>query len=400
MRRGRDRIVVVGASVAGLATCEALREYGWAGEIALVGEEPDPPYDRPPLSKQLLVGDMQPEDLVFRDAAELESLEVERCLGRRAVGLDVQGRSVLLEGGRELHSAAVVVATGSKPLRLLGQPLEPPFFELRTLADGLRLRRALRRAERVLVVGAGFIGLEVSAAARSLGCDVTVVEAAPYPLAKVLPANVAEPLVALHSSRGVTVRCGIPVEALFEGPPGVGRVKLRDGATVEADVVVVGVGATPAVDWLLRSGLDLRDGVCCDERLEAAPGVWAAGDVARWPHPLFGSIRVEHWSTARDHARVVARNVVSSVSGAGEPTVASAVPYFWSDQHGVKIQMAGWPADADDVEAIGDDGRRVFRFGRRGRLVAALTWDWPRRLAEERRLIAAGAAFERVGSLR
>jgi 3-phenylpropionate/trans-cinnamate dioxygenase ferredoxin reductase subunit len=401
LHRGRDRIVVVGASVAGLAACEALREHGWDGEIVLVGEEPHPPYDRPPLSKQLLLGDMLPEDLVIRDESELASLDLDVYLGCRAVGLDVPRRSVQLDHGGEVVSDAVIVATGSKPVRMPGQPVEPPFFELRTLSDGKRLRPALEGAERVVVAGAGFIGLEVAAAARTLGCEVAVVEAAPYPLGRVCGATVGEALVELHSRHGVAVRCGRAVSAMFSTPSGTACVRLSDDrTTLEADVVVVGIGAKPAVDWLAGSGLELRNGVCCNGQLEAATGIWAAGDVARWAHPLFGPIRVEHWTTARDHARTVARNVISSISGGGEPTTASAVPYFWSDQHGVKIQMAGWTAGADEIEEVSEGRRRLFRFGHRGRLVAALTWDWPRRLAEERRQIATGVAFGGVGSMR
>jgi NADPH-dependent 2,4-dienoyl-CoA reductase/sulfur reductase-like enzyme len=389
-----ERLVVVGASVAGLAACEALRDAGWDGEIALVGAEHHAPYDRPPLSKQLLLGTMDAHDLELRGPDELDALELDMRLGRTATALNVAARSVKIDDGTTLAGRGVILATGSRPLRLPGQPLEPPFFELRTLDDALAVRAALDRAERVVIIGAGFIGLEAAAAARAAGCEVIVLEAAERPMGRLFARELAEPLVALHASRGIDLRCGARVGRLTASASGSARVEIADAPALEADAVLVGVGAVPAVDWLGCSGLDVRGGVRCDAALGAAPGVWAIGDIARWEHPLFGQIRVEHWTTAREHAQVAARNVLWSLRRQGARAVAGAVPYFWSDQHGVKIQMAGWPAGARQVEEVTEEGRRLFRLGRGGRLVAALSWDWPRRLAHERRAIANRARFD------
>jgi NADPH-dependent 2,4-dienoyl-CoA reductase/sulfur reductase-like enzyme len=247
----------------------------------------------------------------------------------------------------------------------------------------------------VVVVGAGFIGLEVAASARALGCDVTVLEAAPHPMARLVGDRIAGWFTDLHAERGVGVRCGVAVEGFAEAGGRVTGVHVAGAGVVPADVVVVGVGAAPNDDWLRTSGLTVGDGVVCDATLRAAPGIYAAGDVARWEHPAFGSIRVEHWSTAGSHGRTAAANLAADLAAADEERrLADEVPYFWSDQFGCRIQMAGWSTGHDSVAVIQEGDRRLAQFGRAGRLVAALAWNWPAALARQRRAIAAGSPWE------
>jgi len=388
------RAVVVGAAVAGVAAAVALRDAGFAGEIVLVGEEVHEPYDRPPLSKQLLRGTSEPADLRLPGAPQLREREVELRLGVRAVGLDPERRELRLAGGDALGFDGLILATGSVPKRLPGQVDLPGLHMLRTIDDAVALRAELLGAARVGVVGAGFIGLEVASEARALGAAVTVVDLAPHPLARVFGPEVGARVRRLHDAHGVEFRCGEPIEGLAVRDGRVAGIELADGV-VDADLVVVGIGTVPAVGWLEGSGLRLGDGVVCDAELRAAPAVYAAGDVARWDHPLFGSIRVEHWTTAGEHARVAAHNLALDLGGAGEPRRADAVPYFWSDQHGVKLQLAGWIAGSDTIaEFEGEGVRSATLFGRDGRLVGALALDWPAFVARRRRAIGASAGWE------
>jgi NADPH-dependent 2,4-dienoyl-CoA reductase/sulfur reductase-like enzyme len=389
------RVVVVGASVAGVAACAALRAAGWPGEVVLVGEEPHAPYDRPPLSKQLLCGTVGPADVGLPDASRLEDLRVTHRAGCAATELDLAARRLRLAGGERLRFDGLVVATGSRARRLPGQPDAEGLHVLRTLDDAVRLRAAVAAARHVVVVGAGFIGLEVASSVRSLGVEATVLEVAPAPLARVLGPEVGGWFADLHAEHGVDVRCGVAIEGFRLQAGRVTGVELPGGRALPADVVVVGVGAAPATGWLASSGLRLDDGVVCDPYLRAAPGVYAAGDVARWEHPRFGPIRVEHWTTAGSHARTAARNLAADLAGRPEERrMADEVPYFWSDQHGVKVQMAGWVEGCDAVHEIAADGRRAALFGRAGTLVGALTWNWPALLAKQRRAIAAGTEWE------
>lgn len=386
------RALVVGASVAGVAAAVGLRDAGFEGEIVLIGDEPHAPYDRPPLSKQLLRGATEHERIGLPAAARLEELGIEHRHSTAAVGLDLGARELELAGGERLCFDGLVIATGSTPRRLPGQPDAEGIHLLRTVDDALALREALRQARRVGVVGAGFIGLEVASEARGLGVEATVVDLAPHPLARVFGPEVGERVRRLHEENGVELRLGAPIEGIaIEG----GRVRgleLPDGL-VETDVVVVGIGAEPATGWLAGCGLECADGVVCDAALRAAPGVYAAGDVARWQHPIFGSIRVEHWTTAGEHARVAAANLAAELRGSGERRVADAVPYFWSDQHGVKIQLAGWVGEHDQLLELEGGGKLAVLFGNRGRLVGALAYDWPAFIAKQRRAIAAGTTW-------
>ncbi|MBS1895530.1 MAG: FAD-dependent oxidoreductase [Actinobacteria bacterium] len=383
------RVVVVGASVAGVAACEALRAAGFGGEIVLVGEEPHSPYDRPPLSKQILSGGTTAAEIGLPAASRLAELQVASRLGCRAVGLDCSDRTVELEDGERLGFDGLIIATGSTANRLPWQPAAGVHV-LRTLDDALGLRREIGAARHVVVVGAGFIGLEVASSARALGIATTVLESAPAPLARILGEDVGARFAALHVAHGVDVHCGVEVTGFDLVGDRVSAVELAGAAPVEADLVVVGIGARPATAWLAGSGLAVDDGVVCDSHLRAAPGIYGAGDVARWDHPIFGSIRVEHWSTAGDHARTAAANLVAELDGRPEDEkVADEIPYFWSDQFGIKIQMAGWVAGYEETHEFRDGERSAVLFARDGRLVGAMTWSWPAQVARLRRAIAA-----------
>lgn len=399
-----DRIVVVGASLAGLSALEALRGADYGGELVAVGAEACLPYDRPPLSKQVLQGAWEPEQANLRDAAHYDPLEIDWRLGRRAASLDLDRRAVELDDGEPLAFDGLVIATGATPRTLADSsgtpraPGTPPLagvFVLRTLEDCLALRKELEGGPRVCVVGGGFIGSEVAASCRARGLEVTVLEALPAPLARAFPAEMGAACAALHQDHGVDLRTSVGVEGL-DGSGRVEEVRLAGGGSVAADVVVVGVGVVPATGWLESSGLELRNGVVCDETCAtAAPGVVAAGDIARWPNRLFGEeMRVEHWSNAVEQGAAAAKRLLTS-DEAAEPF--APVPYFWSDQYDTKIQFLGRAAPDDAVAVVDgslEDGRFVALFGRAGRLVGALAFNRPRQLMAYRRLIAGATSWD------
>lgn len=380
----------MGGSLAGLRAAEALRREGFDGDVLIVSAEDHLPYDRPPLSKQVLAGAWEPEQARLRGAEEVEA---EWLLGRTAVALDVGTRTVTLDGGELLRCDGIVIATGATPRALRAAPELAGVFTLRSMADCLALRAALDSAGRVAVVGAGFIGSEVAATCRSRGHQVSVIEALEVPLARALGPAMGEVCGRLHPAHGVDLRLGVAVDG-FDGAGRVERVRLSDGSAVEADVVVVGIGVAPATSWLAESGLSLDDGVVCDAWCQAAPGVVAAGDVARWHNPLFGlSMRVEHWTNAVEQAEAAARTLLR---GRDATTPFAPVPYFWSDQYGTKIQFLGHTSGDDDVavvEGSTDEDRFVTAYGRDGRLVGALLFNRPARIARYKSLIADGAPF-------
>jgi 3-phenylpropionate/trans-cinnamate dioxygenase ferredoxin reductase subunit len=278
--------------------------------------------------------------------------------------------------------------------RLPDQPDLAGVHTLRTLDDAERLRADLARSGPVVVIGAGFVGAEVAATCRTLGIPVTVLEAAPTPMLRGLGPALGDTLAALHRDHGVDLRTGVGVAGL-EGTDRVTRVRLADGGAVDADVVVVGVGAVPATDWLEGSGLTIDQGVVCDATLLAAPGVVAAGDVARWPNPLAGgeSVRLEHWTNASEQGVAAAARVLAG-DGPGEPF--ASVPFVWSDQYDVKIQVVGHVRGDDTVEVVDgslDERRFVAIFGRDGRLTGAVGFSRPRLLMQYRRLLVEGASF-------
>jgi NADPH-dependent 2,4-dienoyl-CoA reductase/sulfur reductase-like enzyme len=397
---GKRRIVVVGASLAGLRAVETLREEGFDGELTLVGAERHRPYDRPPLTKEILRGEWQPERLGLRHDP-YETLRLDVRLGCLAVGLRPGPQAVDLSDGTSILYDGLVIATGAAARRLPGAPDLDGVFVLRTLDDALALRARLAHGPRVVVVGAGFIGAEVASSCRELGLHVTVVEPQPVPLARALGREMGEVCATLQRAHGVELLCGVGV-ATLEGDGRVERVRLDDGRTIDADVVVVGIGATPATHWLTSSGLELRDGVVCDETCAAHGNeVVAAGDCARWYNPLFETdMRVEHWSNAADQGAHAARRLLHG------PSVGpyAPVPTFWSDQYGVKLQYAGH-ASPDDTVRVVEGSPQEYRFvavyERAGRLTGVLTFRRPRRLIELAEMIgkraSVGEALASVG---
>lgn len=371
------RIVVVGASVAGVHAVEALREAaGFDGEITLIDGQRELPYDRPPLSKAALRDGPVEGKYLLRPACWYEDHAVDLRLGQVAVGLDPVARSVLLAGGARLDYDGLVLATGSTA-RTLGHVAgaSTAVHVLRTTADCARLHARLQSGAHLVVIGAGFIGLEVAATAREMGLEVSVVELAPAPLARVLGDEVGRWFLGYHAARGIDIHCNTSVESIDAS----GKVWLRGGTTLAADVIVAGVGAVPAIDWLRSSGLRLSDGVVCDQFLHASlPGVVAAGDIARWYNPLFDQdLRVEQWTNAVEQGRYVALSLL----GAADAPYASA-PYFWSDQFGAKIRFVGTSNAAQQVEIKqADDNTLVALFGRDDVVCGVVCVNAPRVLA-------------------
>ena len=388
-----EQVVVVGASLAGLRSVEALRRLGYAGRITVIGAERELPYDRPPLSKEVLAGKWDPARAALRKPESYAGLDAEWRLGTAATGLDLAGRAVLC-GAERVPYDALLIATGASPRRLAAAPPLEGVHVLRTIEDCLAIRRGLDAGARVLVVGAGFIGGEVAATARGRGLEVTLVEALAAPLERQLGAALGAQVMALHRDHGVDVRVGVGVEAL-EGSGRTLRVRLADGSRVEADLVVVGVGVAPNTAWLEGSGLRVADGVLCDERCRAsAPGVYAVGDVARWTHPGYAeSLRIEHWTNATEMADA---GVASLLAGDGPCPPYAPLPYFWSDQYDVKLQLAGRALPGDELRIVDgspEERRFVALYGRGERFTAVLGFNRPRLVMQYRRLLRDGASF-------
>jgi NADPH-dependent 2,4-dienoyl-CoA reductase/sulfur reductase-like enzyme len=384
------RIVVVGSSLAGLRACETLRREGFAGTITCIGDEPHLPYDRPPLSKQFLRAEWESDRLSLRRGG-FDDLELEWRLGVRACALDLRARQVELTGGARVAYDGLVIATGAAPRQLPGTPPLRGIHVLRTLDDAVALRAALRESARVLVVGCGFIGAEVAASCRRMGLEVVAVEPAPAPCMRGLGRTIGAAIARLHRDQGVDLRCGTHV-VRFEGGARLERAELSDGTRIEVDVAIVGIGATPATDWLEGSGLELADGVVCDATCAAsAPDVVAAGDVARAWHPLHGeALRIEHWTHAVEQGVAAAQRLLH---GPEVPAFAP-VPLVWSDQYDVKIQLAGVTRPDDELCVLrGVPGERGFvgAYLRSGRLVGGVVFNEPRALIRLRQAIARGA---------
>jgi NADPH-dependent 2,4-dienoyl-CoA reductase/sulfur reductase-like enzyme len=410
-------IVVVGASLAGLRAVEELRHQGYDGRITVIGDELHAPYDRPPLSKQVLAGDWEPDRIALDVPSEggLDGLGVDWRLGTRAVGLDTWNRRVALADGAALRYEGLVIATGAKPRMLpksvggrlkrargsrrggAGRPqpdeLLPGVHLLRTLDDCLAVRAVLDATpRRVVVIGAGFIGAEVAATCRERGLEVTLVEALDVPLQRAVGAPVGQLVAEIHRDHGVDVRLGVGVKHL-DGGDRIERVRLADGTALDADLVVLGVGVTPATGWLEGSTISLEDGVVCDAQLHAAPGVVAAGDVARWSSARYASaVRVEHWENAITMGEHAARSLLGVASDPYDP-----VPWFWSDQYDRKLQLAGFAGGADEMLLV--DGsleeRRFAAIFRRGdRIAGAAAMNRPRQLVTYRALVERNAPWD------
>jgi NADPH-dependent 2,4-dienoyl-CoA reductase/sulfur reductase-like enzyme len=393
-------VLIVGASLAGLRAAEEVRHLGHRGPVIIVGDERHPPYDRPPLSKQLLAGVWDEPRIHHHAPDKLDTLGLELLLGVRAESLDLDTRHVVCDDERRLHYDGLVVATGASPRSLPGTDGLPGVRTLRTLDDCLAIRAQLDSigdGARLVIIGAGFIGSEVAATCHGLGARVTVVEALPTPLGRVLGEAMGEACAGLHRSAGVSLRTGVGVERLTSHPgePTPLMVHLADGSALEADLVVVGIGVVPEVGWLAGSGLSLHDGVVCDENLFAAEGVVAAGDLARWHHRFSGGpVRLEHWTNAAEGGATAARNLVAGTAGA-EPY--DPVPFFWSDQYQTKIQVLGLTGPDDEVvvvEGSPEEGKLLALYRRADRLQGALAFNQARRLMAYRPLLAAGASFD------
>ncbi|GCD33315.1 pyridine nucleotide-disulfide oxidoreductase [Streptomyces chrestomyceticus JCM 4735] len=412
------RIAVVGASAAGLAAAEALRRFGWTGTLTLVGDEPHPPYDRPPLSKQLLQGAWQPDKLHLRAADQLDTLALDLRLGTRATGLDTATRTLTLDSGERLACDGVIVATGVAARTLPDAAGLDGVLTLRTLEDALALKERLSGTDRrLVVVGNGVLGCEAAAVARELGHQVTLVGREALPMARTVGPQIGELLAAEHQEHGVHLRTAAVdgFEADGDGPARhVTAVRLADGTRLPADTVLVAIGSEPAVGWLRGDpALDTADGLRCDAYCAAAPGIYAAGDVARWQHPVHGRhLRVEHRMNATEQGMAAARNLLAELEETlpegGDGALAPAagrerrpftpVPYFWSDQYGLKIQAYGVLNGADRSEAtvLDPDARKaVALYGRDGQATGILAIGVPPRQTRGlRALIATPAPWE------
>lgn len=384
-----DRIVVVGGSVAAVNAVDGLRRAGHQGGITMVSAENLLPYDRPPLSKDALREGHEHHALLIKEPGWYEDNAVDVALGAAAVGLDAAGKTLFLQGDRELSYDGLVVATGSRtrPLPILAGV--PDVHEVRSLSDSLSLHEQLRPGRHLVVIGAGFIGLEVAATARKIGLDVSVVEIAPVPLTRVLGAELGRWFQDHHVRHGVHLYCGNGIDRIEAGPAGK-KIRLADGTTLVADLVVAGVGVLPETGWLVGSGVELANGVVCDEALRtSAPDVVAAGDLVRWPNRLFGeTMRVEQWLNAVEQGVHAARTLL----GEGEPF--APVPYFWSDQFDAKVKFVGHVDGEDQVKITqADEKSLVALFGRGDRLRGALCVNAPRQLALSKRAILNGVSW-------
>ncbi|NGY64750.1 FAD-dependent oxidoreductase [Lentzea sp. NEAU-D13] len=363
---------MVGASAAGLATAEALRRKGYTGPLTILGAEPHLPYDRPPLSKQVLSGTWEPARAQLRSAEALAALDATFVLGDPAVHLDVTERAVHTASGRVLKADNIVLATGLRPRTLRGQPT------LRTLDDALALRSDLLNCSRAVVVGDGVLGAEIAATARQMGVAVTLAGPQQAPMALQLGPVVAGLLAELHTSQGVDLRLGAAVTEVDDH-----GVLLETGEVLPADLVVVAFGSAPATDWLQNSGLVLGNGIVCDSRCRAADGIWAVGDVARWHHETLGRlVRLENRTNATEQAIAVAGNVL----GADQPY--TPVPYFWTDQFDAKIHVHGFVGPGMSVvEGSLSERRFVAHYHREGELVGVVGWNMPKQARQHRQSI-------------
>jgi len=394
-------VVIVGSSLAGLRAAETLRLEKYEGQIIIVGAEDRQPYDRPPLSKKVLSGEWEADRISLRKPEDLAKLNIEWKLGSAAESLDISNRSITLASGEVVHFDGLIIATGSGVRKLPNQPNWKGIHVVRTLDDSLALRADLNPGARVVVIGAGFIGLEVAATAKARGCEVTVLEGAPAPMMRGLGAEMGHAAAHVHADNGVHLRFDVKVTSLVEGSAGaVGGVALDGGVVVSADVVVVGIGVMPATQWLENTEIELRDGVVCDDTLNVGvPAIYAAGDVCRWFNNLYNQeMRVEHWTTASEQGAAAASNLLA-VSRGEQAKPYSAVPFFWSDQFTARIQFLG-RANGDETAhiVVGSPEERSFvaLYEKDGYLKAALGVSRPKQLMPFRKLLAERATWEQA----
>lgn len=386
----RGGIVIVGGGLAASRTAEQLRRAEYTGPITLVSDEEHLPYDRPPLSKEVLRAET--DDVTLKPAEFYQENDITVRLGSPATSLDIEAQTVTLGNGDVIGYDELVIATGLVPKRIPAIPDLEGVRVLRTLDESLAMRRHAGEIRRAVVIGAGFIGCEVTASLRKLGVEVTLVEPQPTPLASVLGQEIGELVARLHRAEGVDVRCGVGVAGVT-GTDRVEKVQLSDGTELDADLVVVGIGSRPSTDWLQGSGVQVDNGVVCDDAgRTSAPHVWAIGDVASWQHVLGHQVRVEHWSNVAEQARVLVPAMFGS-----EVVAAVSVPYFWSDQYDVKIQCLGEPEAEDIVHVVADDGRKFLAYYERdGVVVGVVGGGMPGKVMKARGKIAAGAPIAEV----
>ena len=379
-----DQIAIVGASAAGLTAAETLRREGYQGRLTLIGDEAHVPYDRPPLSKQVLAGQWEPEKTQLRKDEQIADLNAEFRLGAPASGLDLDAREVVLADDSRVGYDGLVIATGVAPRRLpFGHDLAGVHV-LRTVEHATALRAELLQQPKTVVIGAGFLGAEVAATARTLGLDVTLVDPLPVPMARQLGETVGKMLEELHRDNGVRVLMDTGVAEMLGSDGHVIGVRLSDGSVLDAGCVLVAIGATPVTDWLRDSGLTLDNGVVCDSRCQAAPGVYAAGDVANWEHPRYGRTRLEHRMNATEQGMAVARNLL------GADQEFAPIPYFWTDQYDAKVQAYGLVGEGLEYAVVaGDPGERKFAalYGRDGVVTGGIGWNLPREIRKLRQAV-------------
>ena len=377
--------MIVGGGLAAARTAEQLRRADYTGAITIVSDENHLPYDRPPLSKEVLRAET--DDVTLKPAEFYADNDIAVLLGNGARSVDTVAKSLTLADGTTLGYDELVIATGLVPKRIPSFPDLPGIHVLRSLDESRALRSEAREADRAVVVGAGFIGCEVAASLRTLDVNVTLVEPQPAPLASVLGEQIGGLITRLHQAEGIDVRCGVGV-AEVSGDDRVRKVTLTDGSELDADLVIVGIGSKPATDWLEDSGITIDNGVVCDEvGRTTAPHVWAIGDVASWLDVVAGQVRVEHWSNVADQARAMVPAILGH-----EASAAVTVPYFWSDQYDVKIQCLGEPEATDTVHIVEDDGRKFLAYYERdGVVVGVVGGGMPGKVMKTRAKIAAGA---------
>ena len=387
---------MIGGSLAGLRAVETLRTDGFSGNITVVNAEDGAPYDRPPLSKKFLSGEWEADRIQLRKPSDIDELGATWLNSTQATALNVAARELTLSTSSVLNYDACIIASGGIARELPQQPHARGIHQLRTLHDAQGLREELQPGKKLVVIGAGFIGLEAAATAVARGCTVTVLEGLPAPLIRGLGEDMGTAATAIHATQGVNIRCNVRVQGIETQAGSVTGVRISDAtgeSVVAADVVLVGIGVAPATQWLEGSGLAVNDGVVCDAYLQAAPGVFAAGDVARWVNGLYSDLeptmRVEHWTTAAEQGAHAARNALAYMNNT--PLMPySAVPFFWSDQFTARIQFLGRSTDAEEIRVVAgsvEEGKFAAAYMRAGRLVGVLGVSMPKVVMPSRKLL-------------